>query len=536
MSAPARTASPKAAICIAVALVALPFLQALPMDLDRSGGLVLLLPALWLGRVELAQALARMRVGPLWLKLLAALAVVATAVSVGCAHQLAPALVTASHWVILAAGALIAGQAVANDATAGRRMLAGLALGTAAGTLAVWVWWVLDGRGAVPLYAHYRHLGLHTLAGAIASTALIAQAEAARGRRIFWLVIGSVTWGGLLWSGGRAPVLAVVIALGLWMVFSPAALRKKLVAGTVLQLVAGLALSAAFWTPNPALGWWHAIGRTASAASVGSASGLSSTRTDFWRATAQRALDSPWVGHGPDSYRFLTPKLDGQQPHNVALQLWLEIGAVGALALLILAAAVWDHAWRRANLALAMIPQAWLAVLVASVVAGMLDGVFYHLVAFLPAMLAFGVAIGLVTKSAAPAPASSVPRLVLTLAAAVVALHMGVFYALALGAPPAPDAWTARGVRLFPSTTFGLWRWLDRWQQTSPADVLPWARWAQAHSPNPVYFHVYAARVLVARGDRPGAEAELRAAWDKAHWTMRPSLDAMLRELHSSSP
>ena len=536
MSATPRPITTNAASWFAAALVVMPFLQALAFDFDRCGAMVLLLPGIWAGRVELAQALTRIKAGPLWLKLFSGLAFIAVLVSVVVSRQFAPGLVTAASWIILAVAGLIAGQCVANDVTTGRRLLAGLALGTAAGTLTVWALWLLGGRGAVPLYPHPRILGLHLLAGAVASVALITQKDVHRVGRGFWLAVGIITWGGLLWSGGRAPVLALAVSLGLWMMLSPAPVRRALFKTTMILLLAGLVVSAAFWTSKPDLGWWHAIGRTATAAGSGSASQLSSTRTEFWAAVVSRAQEAPWFGRGPDSYRFLTPKLDGQQPHNLVLQLWLDLGAVGAVPLLVLLTGVLVIGWRRAMSSAAVIPQAWLALLTASVVAGMLDGVFYHLLAFLPALLAFGVAVGLVSNLAPPARISHAPKVIIGLATAVLVLHMGVFYVLAVGPVPAPTDWRATGVRIFPSSTFGLWRWLDDWQQTSPSDVLEWTRWAQGHSPNPVFFHVYAARVLAASGDSKGAEKELRAALAEAHWTMRPGLETMLRELHPVSP
>ena len=540
MSASSRPLKSSAATWIAAALVALPFLQALAFDFDRCGALVLLLPAIWAGRVELAQALARIQAGPIWLKILSGLAGLSVLLSVLVAQQFAPGLVTAASWVLLAAAGLIAGQCVADDATSGRRMLAGLALGAAGGTLTVWALWILTGRAGVPLYPHPRILGLHTLAGAVASVALITQKDVHRAGRGFWLAAGVITWGGLLWSGGRAPVLALVVALGLWMLLSPVPLRRALFRTTTMLLLAGLvvsfAVSTPIWGAHPDLGWWHAIGRTASAATTGNASQLSSTRTEFWADVVVRARETPWLGHGPDSYRFLTPKLDGQQPHNFALQLWLDLGAVGAVPLLGLLLALFVIGWRRAVTAAPVIAPAWLAVLTASIVAGLLDGVFYHLLAFLPAMLALGVALGLVSNLAPPARTSQAPRVVIGIASLVLLLHLGVFYVLAVGPVPAPTDLRAVGVRVFPSTTFGLWRWLDDWQPAHSADVLEWTRWAEEHSPNPVFFHVYAARVLAAQGDRAGAEKELREALAKAHWSMRPAIEQMRRQLHPATP
>ncbi|MEO6876249.1 MAG: O-antigen ligase family protein, partial [Opitutaceae bacterium] len=378
---------------------------------------------------------------------------------------------------------------------------------------------------------HYRLLGLHTLPGAIAALALLVNKDIYRVGRIFWLVTGIVTWGGMLWSGGRTPVIALGVAVVGWAVLSPVLVRRELLRFSGLLLIAGLALSAAFWTPNPELGWWHAIGRTATAASTGSVSQLSSTRTDFWLAVVQRAKDALWFGHGPDAYRFLTPKLDGQQPHNFILQFWLDLGVVGAVPLLVLLGGALVFGWRQTLQTKSPMAQAWLAVLTASLVAGLLDGVFYHLLAFLPAMLAVGVAIVFISRPVPPALSSQTPKLIVGFASLVSLVHLCVFYLVAVAPPPAPTSWQARTVRIFPSTTFGLWRWLDDWQQTHPADVLEWTRWAQTHSPNPVFFHVYAADLLKAQGHRAEAKTELEAALAEAHWSVRPSIEARLRDL-----
>jgi O-antigen ligase len=541
-SLPTADSDRSATTCLAAALVVLPLLQALPVDFDRTGGLVLLLPALWAGRREFARALAAISHGPKWLSASFGVAAIAVVVSVCRADQPAPAAVEAATWLFVAAAGLIAGQVTRADPAAGRRLLAALAAGPAVGIAAVWLLWLAGGRGALPLYAHPRILGLHMIGGAIASTALLVRPAASRAGHAAAWVAGVCVWAGMLWSGGRAPLLAVAVGLAAWFFVRPGD-RRRIAFVAIAQLLGGLALSAAFWTPRAELGWWHALERTHVAATSGSVSGLTSTRTDFWRETAQRARLTPWLGHGPDAYRFLTPKLDGEQPHNFVLSLWLDLGVLGAVPLLVLLASALGRGWssaRRARGDAADLSIAWGALLVASVVGGLLDGVFYHLLALLPALVAWGIALELTPppeKSAAAAPLVALGRGALVGAGGVLLWHSFVFYLLALAAPPpTPNAWPARVVRTFPSTTFGLTRWLDGWQRDDPAAALAWARWAQTHSANPPAFHIYAATLLATHGDRADAERELLAAAATAHWTSRPAIAAMLQDLHSLPP
>jgi len=52
-------------------------------------------------------------------------------------------------------------------------------------------------------------------------------------------------------------------------------------------------------------------------------------RLDIWRFVAERILERPFTGWGLDASRMFSPDIL-LHPHNAALQLWLELGAVGA--------------------------------------------------------------------------------------------------------------------------------------------------------------------------------------------------------------
>jgi O-antigen ligase len=529
MSLPSEN-SPHKTLWLVVPITALPLIVALPLDFDRSV-MLFFLPALWFGRRDLRSAWTRLSAWPVGLRIALSVLGCATVLSVtGSAHP-APALVTAASWVLLAAIGLMAGEMFAQDRKSGLWMLTGITGGAALGTVTMWVLWILTGRESLPLYAHHRIYGLHMISGAVASIGLLMQAWPERRQRRLWLIVGVIVWAGLLWSGGRAPVLAVFTGLFVWGWLGPSSQRVQLARTSALLLAGGLMLSAAMWTNRPELGWWHAWHRTTSAAQVADLNALTSTRTTFWQEASQRALQHPWFGHGPDAYRFITPKLDGQQPHNFVLQLWLDLGFTGTLPALVLLGGLVIAAARRATETQRPV---WLALLMASLAAGLLDGIFYHLLAFLPAALALGTTVSAVASAPGShrAPSLILPGQILIFAAvALLTLHSLLFYTLAVAPPPRdPQARSARLLRVFPSSTFGLWRWLDRWQSDDPATTLAWAQWAQEHSVNPPLFHIYAAQLLLAEGDRQRAESELRSAQAKSHWSIRPQITRILRD------
>jgi len=65
-------------------------------------------------------------------------------------------------------------------------------------------------------------------------------------------------------------------------------------------------------------------------------------RVGYWTYAMERIADHPWRGWGLDASRVFSPHIT-LHPHNGALQVWLELGAVGA----VLAALVWVFAFRR---------------------------------------------------------------------------------------------------------------------------------------------------------------------------------------------
>jgi O-antigen ligase len=524
-----EAAIPPAAWAVAVAAAVLPFLADLPIDYDRLAP-VALLPALWLGRKFRAADQGNAQARKIDRALLTVAAVVALLSTLLGPHPV-PSLVSLASWVWILAGAFLTRRLAVNP-RALRVILAGITLGATLGCLVVWAQWV-EGTpiNAFPHYGHGRLFGLHMMVGTMTALAWVVLTPAQSVARMLGYVVAVINCGGMLWSGGRAPLVGAAAGLVLWYWRSEPAERHILVRGVPLVLLGGTLLSCLRWSPEPYLGWWGALARTSAATSVDA---LSSTRLSFWQVTWHEILQAPWIGHGADSYRFIVPKQDGNQPHNWVLQFLLDLGVLGAgsLGLLLLRQAHRGLVGNRADgdAEVSVARRAIAGGLVACLAAGLLDGVFYHAVLLLPAALLAAMAGATRGESTGnPGWIRRSGRLRLAISAALLGLHSYVVASMALPpAPAGPDAPAARLLRMYPSTTFGLEGWLNTWRATKPNAVLEWSQWAQRHSDNPAQFHVYAAVLYADQRDFASATREVEAAMLKAHWNSLPKLRILL--------
>lgn len=145
-----------------------------------------------------------------------------------------------------------------------------------------------------------------------------------------WLVapmaVGTVLLGQAF--GADAPVLAAGLAVGvavvvwIWPRSAPKAMG---LAAAGLVLVMPLLILAARVLElgrNLPLSWEQRVG--------------------YWSYAMARIAEHPWRGWGLDASRAFSPHIQ-LHPHNGALQIWLELGAVGA----VLAALAWAFVFRR---------------------------------------------------------------------------------------------------------------------------------------------------------------------------------------------
>lgn len=533
-AASAPTASPPSADAaaervgswLALALLLLPGVYRIPWDTNRVAPLILLAPALLFGRPLLDRACNRLLAGGwrTWLPMLALI----SAVTIGTARSphWAGSLVVAASWLLLALGALLTREILTQRPPLAWKLLGAMAASSAGATLLHWLFWRMGASPVSAFYVHHRLMGLHALAGALAAVALLRDPDprAARLRGIAW-VIGIITWASFLWAGSRSTVLGLAAALAVWFWRSDRAGRRRLpiVAGGLL--LGGLALSLVNWSDKSYLGWWHWWSRAAEAGVAVDASALSSHRSDFWRGAIAHLGDAPWFGLGPDAYGYLTPRLEGAQPHNLLLQLLLDVGIVGTLAA--------GGSVARVLRAGARSPAAldWLAAALGFVVAAQVDGYFFYPLAAFPALLALGAcaAPAIENVSDAPSRAARAWRPVALAAASVLLLHIWLFRVIVHGAPPAtPHAFAARVWRHFPSVTYNIDAWADAWAERYPDAALATSRLAVPHSQSPDFFRVQIARLLLARGDRAGAIRELELAAAEAMPDERPAIESIL--------
>lgn len=448
-------------------------------------------------------------------------------------NHLAASIVAAAGWTLTALVALLVRQQIRENARATLRLAGALALSGALATALHWLRWRSGEHIQTAFYVYYRLMGLHALGSAFAAVVMVYHTRTAPlASRLIWVVVGIVAWGGLLWTGSRSPLIGLGVGLALWWILFRGAGRARLAGCVALLALSGLAVSYAFYSPDRGIGWWHVWERSVP---TQDAKTLTSNRSDFWAGAADHVAASPWFGYGPDAYGFLTPPLEGAQPHNVVLQVLLDVGAVGALALLGLVIVV---LWRAAQTPPAGegVPREWLGLAVASLVSGQLDGYFFYPLALLPSVVAFGACAAAVARPAVEDRGAFALAAGASLATAVLAFHVWLFQQVVhRPAPATPDALVARAWRIFPSATYNVDFWIDAWEKPFPAEALAISRLASRNAQAPDFFRVKTALILARRGEHRAAIAELERAHAEAGPAHRPVIEKLLASARAAA-
>ena len=158
----------------------------------------------------------------------------------------------------------------------------------------------------------------------------VAAVAGLRGGAPLWLAVPMAVGTAVLAQGflSDAPVLAVGLALGvgatvwIWPRSAPKAMGLAAAGMMLVMPLLILAVRMAGAGAHLPTSWDQRMG--------------------YWAFTMGRIADHPWRGWGLDASRAFSPEIQ-LHPHNGALQIWLELGAVGA----VLAALTWAFVFRR---------------------------------------------------------------------------------------------------------------------------------------------------------------------------------------------
>jgi O-antigen ligase len=181
-----------------------------------------------------------------------------------------------------------------------------------------------SGRFAITAQQGAINLGRDSANGALIAIALILMSSRLAVRLVSIAVL-PVVLVAMLAAGSRGPVVAFLVGLLALIALTAASGRAR----RQLLLVAVVLVGAAVIVPILVPG--SAIGRSLSTI-IGSASGLSSNgRSHLWAEAYSAFARHPLVGLGTGGFAAVDPQ---QYPHNMVLEMAVELGVLGGLAVL----------------------------------------------------------------------------------------------------------------------------------------------------------------------------------------------------------
>ncbi len=216
-----------------------------------------------------------------------------------------------------------------------------------------------------------------------------------------WMWIGAaLIFTMLFWSGTRGAVLGFTLAYGLTLILFWTQMRGSLFP-VIATVAVGASLSLIPRLPMISYGMIRAVEK-----SIDGSSDPTAGRLELWSNAWNWYIQNPIIGHGFDQFQYLN--LDTTkpwlQPHNIVLQLLVDLGAIGALCV----AAILLWYWLRATgMALADRARNRIAALTginAIIAMSFLDGSLFHPELTILFAMCFGIAY------ATPRPMDRSPR------------------------------------------------------------------------------------------------------------------------------
>jgi O-antigen ligase len=191
----------------------------------------------------------------------------------------------------------------------------------------------------VPSLPHVRWAGLYAFSCFCVGIAFI---KVNSDNKYNWPILaigiffGSLGLAIAFWTGTRAAVLAVLIAVSVSLYFVPT--RRQLVILTVASIIIGLAFAAMLPIVNPVYGIGRIIGAVLPAID---GEDISSGRLQIWTEMLDKIYRRPIMGWGIDQFRysFSEGEFFARHPHNGVMQLIYSSGIWGVCAATLMAIA-----------------------------------------------------------------------------------------------------------------------------------------------------------------------------------------------------
>jgi O-antigen ligase len=236
-------------------------------------------------------------------------------------------------------------------------------------------------------YNHIRHFSYHAF---IASCCAYILLKGTRNSTLFklaaWLLF-AVCFGSMLLAYGRGSILAFLAFVAMDSYFGSGIAKALKVTGVVI-LAVGCFYAILYFTPIGVITEFlfssflrgNEVAQQDIALSVNA---VSSGRSGMWIYAIERALESPFYGHGPSSAKWLfagTGHAYAAQPHNSVVQFVMDFGFLGAAILIFMFAKALHKLTVKFNPALDNEPlrRSLVCFVLAFLVFSLTDGLLYH--------------------------------------------------------------------------------------------------------------------------------------------------------------
>lgn len=231
-----------------------------------------------------------------------------------------------------------------------------------------------DWMTMTPNFINIRHFSHYCTALLIFSTAFLLNGSEKHISKVGSFLLLSLCWSFLFWSGGRAGIGSAAVGLFfVYLIFDKKKYSIPII--IILSCMVGYLLSDAFAVENRALGFVNAIKRS-------DFNGFLSHRIELWLVSLKWIKSSFFFGMGPDAFRFL-PNTDFiyDHPHNTMIQFSLDWGVPGTLLFIGLQLRLMKMGFKillKENTGwLKGIKLSCFSWIVASLVFGLVDGIYY---------------------------------------------------------------------------------------------------------------------------------------------------------------